>query len=66
MCIRSGRREEGSFIFRYIELELFGLFACHFIHEQPPHPREREMKIADTCFQVRCKRNQTGTESVSS
>jgi len=31
--MRTGRGEEGSFIFRYIELELFGLFACHFIHE---------------------------------
>jgi hypothetical protein len=46
----------GSFIFRYIEVELFGLFACHVIHENQ-HDRIDE-EITDTCFQVRCKRNQ--------
>jgi hypothetical protein len=36
MYRRIDRREERSIIFRYIELELFGLFACQVIHEQPP------------------------------
>jgi hypothetical protein len=58
------------FIFRYIEVELFGLFACHVIHEYlsvllNQHDRIDE-EITDTCFQVRCKRNQQAQRSVSS
>jgi hypothetical protein len=64
------RREERSIIFRYIELELFGLLHVRsYMSNHLGLARDAEMRrdeITDTCFQVRCKRNQTGTASVSS